>query len=472
MKKIIALIFILFVSAGLAQNSQTTTESKNDFSLPIQTGPNFISVTIGGRFILTGTYAAGVSERVDQFITRMCLQAKLPVIDYSFRDITLRSANGKEVKIDLEKFHLNGDLVNNPYLKNDDVLIFPQTDLLLNYFSVFGAVNNPGKFHFVDGDKLKDAIEFAGGINKAYENVTTAEVNRLSFDGKEQNVIKVDLSSDFTLLRGDRIVVIADEAMKKDFTVKILGEVNRPGNIPITKNTTTLAEAIKKAGGLTSKASLKFAKIYSGNSYYALLEGQVGWRTNINYPLQNLGSTDNSIALDNLLRIEDLNMIRMSPLVPEDTSYFRMENRLRVFTEHSGVDFTKLDDPNSDASKYILKDFDLIVIPAKENTIYVFGQVPNQGHVPYVQGKEYKYYIQKAGGFGDYAEQGDVMVIKGNTNQWISVNKNPVIEEGDYIYIPRSTARSFDSYIGQIGGYLAIAASVATVVLLLYQFKK
>ena len=41
---------------------------------------------------------------------------------------------------------LNGDFTNNPYLKNDDVIIFPQPDLEHNSFTVSGAVNNPGKF--------------------------------------------------------------------------------------------------------------------------------------------------------------------------------------------------------------------------------------------------------------------------------------------------------------------------------------
>jgi len=432
---------------------------------------NLISVTIGGNSPITGTFRASMTERVDQFVTRIFNEAKILKLDpkfYSIRDVLLKHSDGKEIKVDLERFHLNGNFVNNPYLKNDDVLIFPPVDIVRNFFSVAGAVNNPGVFSFVDGDKLKDAIEFAGGINKAFENVTKANIFRLSYDGKDEKMIKVDINGDFNLERGDRIIAIADQSMKKDFSIKIIGEVNNPGYIPITKDRTTLYEVLVRAGGLTSNASLKFARIYSANSYYALLEGQFGLGINSKFPSKSLESG----LMENLVRVEDYNLERMSPLVPEDTSYFKMENNIRILTEHSGVDFTKLDDPNSEVSKHIMKDNDLIIIPAKENTIYVFGQVPNQGHITLVPGKDYKYYIEKAGGFGEYAEKGDVMVIKGNSNQWISADKNPMLEEGDYIYIPRSTARSLNSYISQIGGYLGIAASVATVILLLYQFKK
>ena len=194
--------------------------------------------------------------------------------DYSFRNIKLKRVDGKEITLDLERFRLNGDFINNPYLRNDDVIIFPQSDLERNFFSVSGAVNNPGKFHFVDGDKLKDAIEFAGGINKAYENVINADMNRLSYDGREQKVISVGINSDFLCREVIALLIVADETMKKDYSIIILGEVNSPGVIPITKDKTTLYDVISKAGGLTKEASLKHAKLYTGNSVYSIMEKQ------------------------------------------------------------------------------------------------------------------------------------------------------------------------------------------------------
>ncbi len=67
------------------------------------------------------------------------------------------------------------------------------------------------------------------------------------------------------LQRGDRITVIADETQRKEFSVTVIGEVKSPGKIPITKNSTTLKEVINKAGGFTENASLKQAKIFTGN---------------------------------------------------------------------------------------------------------------------------------------------------------------------------------------------------------------
>ena len=468
-KYFILLLVLLFVTVN-AQNDN----SKNENYLA---GANLISVTIGGKFIITGTFPASTTERVDQFVTRMFNQVRekllatgtnsswlLPQI-YSLRNIKLKRVDGKELILDLEKFRLNGDFVNNPYLKNDDILIFHPADLERNFFSVSGAVNSPGKFNFVDGDKLKDAIEFAGGINKAYENVTTADINRLSYDGREKNVVSVSINSDYPLQRGDRIVIVADETMKKDFSIMIIGEVNSPGVVPITKDKTSLYEVINKAGGLTKSASLKHARLYTGNSIYSINEKQ--YISNINAFLRpdfDLNS--------NFVKIEQLMMSRMSNIVQEDTAYFNSENQLRVLMEGSTLDFTKMSDPNSEVSKYLVKDNDIVIIPSLDSSVYVFGQVHSPGHVTYLPGKDYQYYIEKAQGFGEFAERNDVMIIKGVTRTWIEADNSIAIEEGDYIYIPRKTMRSFNSYVSTVGTYLGIVGSTATIILLLLQFKK
>jgi protein involved in polysaccharide export with SLBB domain len=140
--------------------------------------------------------------------------------------------------------------------------------------------------------------------------------------------------------------------------------------------------------------------------------------------------------------------------------------------EGSTLDFTKLSDPNSEVSKYLVKDNDIVIIPSLDSSVYVFGQVHSPGHVTYLPGKDYQYYIEKAQGFGEFAERNDVMIIKGVTRTWIEADNNIAIEEGDYIYIPRKTMRSFNSYVSIVGTYLGIVGSAATIILLLLQFKK
>jgi hypothetical protein len=210
-----------------------------------------INVAIGGNFITTGSFNAQMNERVDQFITRIFNEAQVSLfqtakseimvneiqtklINYGLRDIKLKRISGETVKLDLLMFRTNGDYSNNPYLKNDDVIIFPTVDMERSFFSVEGAVNLPGKFQFVDGDNLQTALELAHGVHKAYD-VKSVEIIRLNYIGNEMTKINVNINDLVSLERGDRIRIIADETNKKAFTVAVLGEVKSPGYIPITK---------------------------------------------------------------------------------------------------------------------------------------------------------------------------------------------------------------------------------------------
>lgn len=477
MKKYLYLIFLLCLPSYIFSQTDLKTESK----ALLQAGT--ISVTLGGNFIITGTFPAFVGERVDQFVTRMYNQAKETVLgritdskvlaeinekikDYPLRNIELKRATGEVEKLDLLRFRLTGNFKDDPYLKNDDVLIFPYVDLTRNFFTVSGAVNNPGKFQYVDGDKLSDALFFAQGLNKAYENVRKAEIDRLSYTGNSMTTDTVDINSNIPLERGDRIVVLANETNKKDYNVLVVGEVNSPGYIPITKDHTTIKDVIERAGGFKKDASMRRARILSGNSISLLLEKEYGikLKENTNVLTPEISNT--------LVKLENLLMYRMSDLTQEDTAYFFLENQLRVLDNGSSIDFSKISDDSSMASKYEVKDGDIIIIPVKDNAVYVYGQVVDPGKVPFVEGEDYKYYINKAGGTGEYADD-DIMVIKAASREWISPIKNKVkIEPGDYVWVPRVPARSLNYYIYSVGGYLSIVASAATIFLLILQFKK
>ena len=483
MKKYFIILILLSISVSYAQDIFNNSNKNGQTNL---LGSGAISVTIGGDFIVTGTFPALVTERVDQFVTRiyekardqalgnlstepeLLFKVKKQLDDYSLRDIKLKRSNGQVLTLDLLKFRMNGDLANDPYLKNDDVLIFAPADLERNFFTVSGAVNKPGKFHFVEGDKLSDAILLAQGINKAYENVDSAKIDRLSYNGDTLTSIKVPVNSDCALQRGDRIVVLAKETERKEFTAYVVGEVYSPGEVPISKENTTLKEVIEAAGGLKPTASLENAKLFTGNIVPMLLEQQFGIKLKDNPDILELKLPDK------LLDFENLVMSRMSNLTEEDTAYFFLENRLRILNEGSAVNFTKINDDSSQAANYIVHNGDVIIIPRIIHKVYVFGQVVNPGYINYKAGENFRYYIRKAGGFGEYARgEGDVMLIKNSSKNWIpATDDKAYIEEGDYIWVPKSPVRTFNYYVRMAGSYLGIVASAATIILLLIQFNK
>lgn len=471
------LLILLVLISGMLY-SQTLDKNQSASVLMMNT----ISVTIGGQFPLTGTFPASVTERVDQFVTRIYTQAlerslrtatdemmlqqvKKELSNYSLRGITLKRAGGEEILVDLEKFRIDGDFKNNPYLKNDDVIIFPANDIERNFISISGAVNSPGKFLYVEGDKLSDLILLAKGINKAYENVTKAKIHRLSYNGESEKIIEVNITDDFSLKRGDQVVIVADETQRKEFYVLVLGEVIQGGYIPITKRSTKLGEVIKQVKGFTENASLKRARLFRGNSITTLLEKQYGIK--IDEKLLNMDKE----LVDRIVNYEQAMMFRMSNLVEEDIEYFQAENQYRVLNEGSAIDFSKVEEENSEIYNFIVYPGDVIIIPPKANTIYVFGQVSNPGHVKFEEGKDYLYYIDQAGGLGEYAED-EIMIIKGSSRNWIPAERGVTIEEGDYIFVPKERIQSFRSFVMELSGYFSIIGSIATILLLISQLGK
>lgn len=472
MRKLI-LFWVLIVSVIF---SQTKNDKESLLSL------SGISVTIGGDFPLTGSFPALMTERVDQFVTRIYNEAvtratsnaqdevmldklKKDLSLYSLRGIKLKRTNGESLILDLQKFRIDGDFSNNPYLKNDDVIIFPPFDFDRNFFSINGAVNSPGKYFFVDGDNLSDAIILARGLNPAYEKINDVQIKRLSYDGEKQETITATVQDKIPLQRGDQIVVLADETQRKEFYVLVLGEVNQPGYIPITKNNTKLGEVIKSVKGFTSNASLKRSRIFRGNSITPLLERQYGVKISDDILNQN------QALVDRIVNYEQAMMIRMSNLVQEDKDYFEVENQYRVLNEGSAIDFTQVENETSDIYNFILESGDVIIIPPLTKTVYVFGQVSSPGHVKYLAGKDYQYYINQAGGLGEYAEK-EIMIIKGDSRNWVTASPEIKIEDGDFIFIPKERIRSFQSTIAEWGLYTGIVGSVATILLLIVQLTK
>lgn len=453
------MIFLFILIISLSVNSQTDKNSNSD-----NLNPTLISVSVGGNFPLTGSYSASALERVDQFVTRLYNQAynlalgnspteeRINLVQkefekYSLRNILLKRKNGETLKLDLLKFRKTGNFEFNPYLKNDDVLIFPPTDIERNFISVYGAVNKEGQFHFFDGDKLSDALFLADGINPAYENVSKVEITRLSYNGESMEKIIVDINSDVELNRGDRIRVLANETQKRDYKVYVLGEFNMTGIIPIQKENTNLKDVIDRVGGFTKNADLKNAQILRGVNVFKYLAFSE--------------------------EIEQFLMMRMSTLVSEDSIYFKIDERLRFLRGNANVDFTRIEDVND--TLFILRDGDIIYAPTKVELVYVYGQVNEPGYIKYNKGFGYEDYLKQAGGLGETAS-GDVYIIKGRTRTWISAEevkeKNIEIEPGDYIWASKDPIKTFWDHLDRASQIAAVLGTVATVILLFIQASK
>ncbi len=130
-----------------------------------------------------------------------------------------------------------------------------------NMVEVVGAVFRPGMYQLgTDISTVKALIEAAAGV-KEDAIISHAVLHRMKFD-RTREALSLNLqgimdgtSPDVSLRNEDVLYVASNEAINKERTVTIHGEVMKPGIFPYAENE-TLEDLILQAGGPTKSASM------------------------------------------------------------------------------------------------------------------------------------------------------------------------------------------------------------------------
>ena len=391
--------------------------------------PRPIIVTVAGSVLKPGLYTLNAVDRVHRAIEEANKPSQAPP-EMSMRNIVLKHKDGSIDRVDLVKFLATKDDRWNPYLREGDIVIAPRKNQFKNVIGIYGEVNSPGRYEFVEGDSLHDIFQIGMGFTRLALK-DSVEFTRLNIDGTilyseiiDATKILDGTQPDFKLEPGDRIVVKAKKELREDYRVYISGEVLNPGTYPITKNCTKLSEVINQAGGFTEFAFLKSAELNRHSVQASDVE------------IERLLSSRGGVSA-------------------EDSLDYCLETELRLRKEIVNVNFEKLFLKNDSLQDVILQSEDYIFVPSVKKTIYVFGQVVSPGHIPFVEGRKADYYVNKADGFTERAREGDIKIIKGKNKQWLAPDET-TIEDGDYVWVPKDPERPF-SY------YMTIASQAATV---------
>ncbi|MDP1676906.1 MAG: SLBB domain-containing protein [Bacteroidota bacterium] len=400
--------------------------------------PRTFVVTVKGAIKEEGKRYIQATQRVDMVVNFRKDDRENIDTTIAQRNIVLEHKDGSRYNVDIEKYYATKKTEYNPLLRDGDVIIIPQKAIKSNFIAVYGAVNKQGLFEFADGDSLVGMLAIARGLSKIADSskvVITRYINETT-----PEYIKIDLRkiidrsyTDISLKRGDQIVVYEQYIQQRSTNVSVTGEVIYPGTYPISKDSTFLSEIIRLAGGVTKYASLKNSQLYR----------------------RSVNSAD--------IEIERLESGR-GGITPEDSAYYYLETDIRINRELVVSDFTELIEKNNSSKDVLLRDGDEIHISSKKKTVYVFGQVVNPGHILFTPNKNIDYYISLAGGVTVDARS-DIKVIKAATRQWLDPNKT-VIEEGDYVWIPKEPYRPFSYYLTVYSQVFGIIATVVSLVIL------
>lgn len=175
---------------------------------------------------------------------------------YSYRLRIIRNS-GREYKIfDIERKNFSAfSLENGDFINVDTIL-----SRFENMVNIDGAVYRSGRYELTDSLTLKNLIDKAEGL-RGDAFMTRAIIYRLRPDLTKESV-PVNLSvlmnnkdSDVLLQKDDSVKVFSIFDLQEDYSLKIDGEIIKPGKYPFIKSM-TLEDFIAMAGGLKESASL------------------------------------------------------------------------------------------------------------------------------------------------------------------------------------------------------------------------
>ena len=401
------------------------------------------SVSISGGVFHPGNYdldgsttvrtlierAGGLTE--DAFVARAVLHRMKP-------DRTRRI-----VAVDVDGI-MSGMVADIP-LENEDELFIPYRIEAMSRrtLTIHGEVQFPGTYEYADNMTIEDLILQAGGPTDATSTARvdiSRRVNDPSATASDRTIAhaysfpikegyKVETNPGFTLMPYDEVYVRKSPGYQPQRNIEVMGEVLFEGKYALPTKNLRLSEAIKAAGGVTQEAYVRGARV------------------------ERLLNDDEKFRVDNLMKMARQQMGRGldTTTVTRTDSIYYVGIHLDKALEHPGSDYD-----------IILREGDRLVVPEYTGTVKINGNVMYPNTVAYSEGKDYKWYVNQAGGYGNRAKKSRTYILYQNGT--VSKAKGGTkIEPGCEIIVPTKTTTTQQT-IANIG---SIGTSMATIVTLL-----
>ena len=355
------------------------------------------------------------------------------------------------VQVDVEGI-LAGKVPDIP-LKNEDVLYIPSKKDLLEQqtLTIHGEVLYPGTYSYADNTTVEDLIIQAGGLTDAASFMKVDVSRRISdrqaisvsdtiaktYTFKIKDGFVIDGTPGFTLQPYDEVYVRTSPGFSAQKNVTIEGEVLFGGTYTLAKKTQRLSEIIKQAGGLTTTAYAKGARL------------------------------ERKLTPEERARMQQV--LKMAKAKAGDADTLNV-NKLDIGnTYYVGINLDKaLAEPGSNFD-IVLREGDKISVPEYTNTVKISGDVMYPNTVAYRKGKNVGYYVDQAGGWGSRAKKSRTYIIYMNGTV-AKIGKDAKVEPGCEIVVPSKPVNSrmtTSEVVALASGTASIATMIATLVNLL-----
>ena len=347
---------------------------------------------------------------------------------------------------------LSGTVADIP-LKSEDVLFIPTESERLNerILTIEGEVMSPGNYEFAENTTIEDLVLQAGGLTDA-ASTAKVDVSRRIIDPKAKegtNAISktytfelkdgfvIDGQPGFILEPYDIVQVRRSPSYHEPRNIYIEGEVQFSGIQTLSTKNQRLSDAIKAAGGFTDEAYVKGARLIR-----TVTEDERNRATDLMRQIKNAGDQKDSIQTSQL-------------------------NLFKTYTV--GINLDKaMENPGGDYD-IVLRDGDRIIVPEYNGTVKISGNVQFPNTVAFNEKKGYKWYINKAGGFGNRAKKSKTFIIYQNGTM-AEVGRGTKVEPGCEIVVPTKAKKDMAAVtqwlsIGSsVTGLAAMIATIANMV--------
>lgn len=329
-------------------------------------------------------------------------------------------------------------------LQRNDILVIPSIHELeeRGALTISGEVARPGAYPYAEHMTIEDLVVQAGGL---LDGASTAriDVSRRIKDPQSttpssnlgkiysfslKDGLVVDGDAGFELMPYDIVEVRRSPAYRVQERVTLDGEVVFAGGYTLVKKNERLSDLVNRAGGLTPDAYAHGARLIRRMND----EERAVRETTLRMALQNQRGGD-SLSMDKI-QLND---------------YYSV-----------GIELDKaLSKPGSDFDM-VLREGDRLVIPQYVSTVSISGEVMYPNTVFYLKGKNLKYYVSQAGGYGLQAKKSRAYIVymNGTVARVRSLGKAR-IEPGCQIIIPSKRERKGIS----LPAIMSLATSAASI---------
>jgi polysaccharide export outer membrane protein len=363
-----------------------------------------------------------------------------------------------------------------PLVDGDLVKIFRVSDVVERKVKLTGAVKNPGEFGLFQNMRVKDLIEYAGGLLME-ANQQEAEITRVTITPEGPNTSRIyfnlrralsGVPQENIFLKPNDYVFIRSVPEWTLYTqVKIEGEVVFPGNYAIKKGE-TLSSLLSRAGGFTDKA-------YAKGAFFTRESVRKTQEENLKQAIDRLeaemlaaqGQQARSALEKEDAEQQKANIAQQQALIA----------KLRTIAPLGRV-VIRLNKPEQlrgTPNDLQLQDGDSLLVPQIQETVNVLGSVTNPTAVMYNPQTTVKEYLAQAGGPTKHADAKYLYVIKvsgaalAGRGGFLPGNRlnSALLDPGDTIVVPEDLERitwlkAFKD-VATILGAMALTAGVVMV---------